>query len=360
MNFYLKLSVFNFNTLLILEKLRFILGVIFLIINNYSFSSSYINLNNEWYLKENIQINGSITCLTFSPNENYIIAAALNTIYIYSLNGNLVKTLENAHDGNILDLKFNNTGHYLASSGSDKKIKIWDAYLNFNYKNTLQLTQQCPSIAFLPRTNVLACGCCNGSIKICNIFNGEILYTMLINRPINSIAFSPDRKSFTCAMNISSENTEKLNIWNLSLNQYPSKLLYGLEDWYVNSVNYSEFQDYMGCICSHDNEILPTIYPDASEILIYTLSQNYPQIQLYKKISEPQLCNSFDFTSESNLVAGYKNGHIKIWDFNNRVEKQTWYAHDDAITKIVYLPQSRIIVSASKDGCIKIWQQNAE
>lgn len=317
-------------------------------------------LNNPtWGAKSTIEIGSPITALVYSPNENQIVAGSQNTIHIYSVSGNLIKTIENAHEGNILDLKFSSTGHYLASSGSDKKIKIWDAYQNFDYKKTIQVhPKPCPTIAFLPGSNILATGCTNGDIKICNILKAEILFRIPTNRPINSMAFSYDKKNFTCGMNISHENTEKLNIWNLINNDDPTKFMYGLENYFINSVTYSQFEDYMGCICSISNEILPTTSPDNSEIIVISIDfQNNPGIQIIKKINDPELCNSIDFLDNNNIVAGYKNGKIKIWNFSNSQLEQYWQAHNQGINKLLLMPQNRLIISAGNDGYIKIWER---
>ncbi|MDR3647249.1 MAG: hypothetical protein P4L22_06935 [Candidatus Babeliales bacterium] len=339
------------------------LKIFFLVISNISllFSSQLIVKKHSWETIKTLEINnGPITALAFSPNEHYIVAASLNTIDIYAVNGNLIKRIDNAHEGKILDLKFSTSGHYLASSGTDKKIKIWDAYNNFTHRKTLYGHPiPCPTVDFIPDTNNLASGCSNGDIKIWNIFTAEVLWTIHTHRPINSMSFSYDRKSFTYGMNNSPEDTEKLNILDLSNNNIPKKLLYGYEDCFITSVKYSQFTDHMGCICSSSNEVLPTIYPDHSEILIclinFDISANN---QITKKITDPELTNTFDFLSTDTLVAGYKNGKIKIWDFENSIITDSWQAHDTGINKLLFMPQTELIISAGNDGFIKIWRNN--
>ena len=341
-------------------KLAFLITYCAFLLSESTIKENQISTKHTWKTKSTIEVGSPIIALAFSPNENHIVAGCQDTIHIYNVNGNLIKTIENAHEGDVLDLKFSSTGHYLASSGVDKKIKIWDAYQNYDYKKTLEAhIKPCPTIAFLPATNILAAGCPNGDIKIWNILSGEVLYKMSTNRPVNSIAFSYDKKNFTCGMNISSESTEKLNIWNLNNNNNPTKFMYGLEDYFINSVVYSQYQDYMGCICSRSNELLPTPFPDCSEIIVIAIDfENNPEIQIIKTINDPQLCNSIDFLDNNTIVGGYKNGQIKVWNFNNSELEQSWQAHNQKINKLLSMPQSCLIISASSDGFINIRQKN--
>ena len=68
--------------------------------------------------------------------------------------------------------------------------------------------------------------------------------------------------------------------------------------------------------------------------------------------------NTFDFLSATTLTAGYNNGKIKVWNFDNSTIQESWHAHEDKINKILFMPQSRLIISSGNDGYVKIWKRN--
>lgn len=323
-------------------------------------NNSKINNLDIWLVKDQINITSNIQTIALTLDETLIAIAASNTIYIYSFDCQLIKIIENAHTGNVLDLKFTHDNLYLASTGTDKKIKIWDVNLNYECIKVFgPHSNICPTIDFLPEKYLLASGYTNGEIKLYNLTTLEVVHTISTHRPINSISFSCDKKSLTAGINISSENSEKLIIFDLKNENAPKKNCYGYEDWFISSVRYSSLTDLMGYIRTFPNLENSNIYNACSQF-VFTLIDfnNHEPIQIVKTINDSDLSQTFDFFSTDTFIAGYNNGNLKIWKLDREQPLLSWQAHTDKITKVLYLPINKLIASASQDGTIKLWQKN--
>ena len=71
--------------------------------------------------------------------------------------------------------------------------------------------------------------------------------------------------------------------------------------------------------------------------------------------------NIIAFSSDGKLLAsGDNKGCIKIWDFTKKkllLFDQT-KQHDSAVTSLAFIPNTRILISGSKDQkTIKFWKQ---
>ncbi|MBE9203156.1 DnaJ domain-containing protein [Synechocystis salina LEGE 06099] len=58
---------------------------------------------------------------------------------------------------------------------------------------------------------------------------------------------------------------------------------------------------------------------------------------------------------EKQLVVGYEDGSIVIWETNNGQNHSPLGNHDQAIVDLIVMKESNFLVSASKEGTIKIW-----
>jgi coatomer subunit beta' len=55
------------------------------------------------------------------------------------------------------------------------------------------------------------------------------------------------------------------------------------------------------------------------------------------------------------LISGADDRLIKVWDYQTKHCVQTLEGHAHNISAVAYHPELPIILSASEDGCIKMW-----
>jgi len=55
------------------------------------------------------------------------------------------------------------------------------------------------------------------------------------------------------------------------------------------------------------------------------------------------------------LVSGAVDTNVKIWDIRQKQCINTFKGHSNEITSLDISPDSRVVVSGSKDGTVKFW-----
>jgi len=70
--------------------------------------------------------------------------------------------------------------------------------------------------------------------------------------------------------------------------------------------------------------------------------------------------NSVQFSIDRSLLAvGMKNGDIQLWDWNTGQQVGLLQGHTGTVTRILFSPNRRQVISASQDLNIKIWDTNS-
>lgn len=158
-----------------------------------------------------LQTSGGNASMVISANGRFLAVGSENgTIYLLDLhNPNSSPVQMRLHQGVVFSMAFTPDGQQLFSSGSDRKIVLWD--LDSKNGSVIQEgTTNCRSIAISPDGKFLAGGADDGSI-----FMWDTKASQLINIPnddksaIYSIAFSPNGLTL-----VSGDLYGRLKFWN--------------------------------------------------------------------------------------------------------------------------------------------------
>ncbi|EJF59904.1 WD40 repeat-like protein [Dichomitus squalens LYAD-421 SS1] len=57
----------------------------------------------------------------------------------------------------------------------------------------------------------------------------------------------------------------------------------------------------------------------------------------------------------THIAVGYGDGKVRVWDFTTRQEPLLWNAHDDKVMVLVFSPDDLLLLSASTDETMKMW-----
>ncbi len=70
--------------------------------------------------------------------------------------------------------------------------------------------------------------------------------------------------------------------------------------------------------------------------------------------------DSVAFSLEGDTLAiGLRHGDIQLWDWQAHQKKETIQGHKDRVSRLLYSPNRRFLVSASYDKYIKVWDANS-
>ncbi|MBD2025869.1 AAA-like domain-containing protein [Leptolyngbya sp. FACHB-711] len=243
--------------------------------------------------------------MAVSVNRDGLIASASanRTIRLWQPDGTPVTTFDSTqprHEGEIASLVFSPDGQTLISAGADQTIKRWN-------------------------------------------LKGELLASLVgSQKPITSLSISPDGRRL-----VSGESTGNVLVWNLDRpTTAPLRFKPDQESALVSAVRFSP-----------DGQTIATAGEDA-KIRLWNLEGT-----LLRTIDNSVLATDLQFDARhAVLIASDRFGVLKFWNLKTPDNRPTFElkAHDQPIQSLVFSQDDNILVSASDDSRIRLWQIHAK
>ena len=334
-----------------------------------------------------------VYALSYSPNGRILASGSLDkTIKLWNAESGQLKQTLKGHKGLIKSLSYVFDGRVLASASSDKTIKLWDAKSG-ELKQTLKGHKGAvKALSYNTHDSVLASVASDKMIKLWDVKLGKLKQIVEGNErstnvdaadysqddltqslkvikpfkqmlkghkaPIEALIYSPNGRVLASA---SRDNTIKL--WDSTLSQL-KQTLKGHEGS-VYALSYRS-DSRMLASASKDNTI--KLWDTQSGQLKQTLKEDEENTELVRyRPNGTILCatglgdngRSIETISYSidntMLIAGSKNGMIKLWDVKSGQLKQTLKGHKSSVKALNTSPDGRMFASGSLDGTIKLW-----
>ncbi|TYQ30162.1 WD40 repeat domain-containing protein [Pseudanabaena sp. UWO310] len=210
--------------------------------------------------------------------------------------------------------------------------RLWEVIYNIREANRLEgHNKPVTSVAFSPDGKTIASGSNDKTIKLWNL-EGKELRTLIGHRNgVWSVAFSPDGKTIASG---SSDYTIKL--WNLAGKEL--RTLTGHSNW-VESVAFSP-----------DGKTIASGSADHT-IKLWDLEGK----ELRTLTGHSNIVMSVAFSPDGKSIAsGSDDKTIKLWDLAGK-EIQTLTGHRNEVWSVAFSPDGKTIASGSNDKTIKLW-----
>ncbi len=303
------------------------------------------------------------------------VTLSILIISCYGYTQRLIKSIENAHEGQILCVAINNDGKYVITGGTDKRTYIWDTktgeksksfgghaekvtgvVYNSNYKTFVTAsadmklvvwgaedskpkgiikgnTSPVTCVSINPINEYIANGAGN-EIKIWDEKYKAVVSLQGHTKQVNSIAFSSDGKYL-----VSGSSDGTVRIWDPASGQ----LLHTMEasEKEILSVCFSADGKY---VASGGTDNLVKIWNVQSGNKVYEFADYKTPI------------NAVTFSPDVQyIVAGGTAGNIVIWNITLQQVAQTFPANAKGINAIAFNDEGNMFVSVGNDAAIKIW-----
>jgi WD40 repeat protein len=259
------------------------------------------------------------------------------TLFEYSEHKNILLKTIKGHTSGLHDLSFSSDGKFILSAGHNNLIKLWqlDYILNKSLKASKEIIWD---IRFSPDGKLIALTGADKTIKIFNL-QGQLLKTLTGHKDwIWRASFSPDGKLIASA---SEDNTAK--VWRVDNGIFQFKLPH--KDW-VNDVSFSPNGQILAS-ASHDGKINLWSVSNRQLIKPLTLKGNNDSIWGLR----------LSFNSNGKLIAvSDKENTIKLWRLNDKKFLRNLKGHTGTIFRLSFSPDDQLIASASDDTTIKLWK----
>jgi WD40 repeat protein len=162
--------------------------------------------------------------LAFAPNNQKIAVGGSNAkLQTYKLSdGSLDLNITNAHASWVTTVAYSSDSYWIASGGSDDKVKLWDN--TGVLLKTFSHTEDVTSLKFSPDNQRLFSASKDNTIKVWELSTGNLLQTITVSaKDVNAIDLSPDGQ-----MLVSASADSLLRIWNT--NDYQLVSTFGIQD----------------------------------------------------------------------------------------------------------------------------------
>jgi len=280
-----------------------------------------------------------------------------------------------AHQGQVWAMAYSPDGTRLATSGSDKKVRIWDTV---SYENLLTLQAEdadLTNITFNPNGKQLATASKDGSTKIWDAATGQLVFELKGHtKPVYGIAFRPDGKQLATG---SLDGTIKF--WDVATGQ--ELITWQNAQGPVSQVAYSPDGMRVLYIDAYQNmrvvdmESEKEIYQAPLDEPLFALSPNGKMLAftptgsgLIRILDASSNTLLYNIPRPSNVITWMAfspdnaqfaitglNRQVEIFDASNGEKLFTLSGHSESVNVLAFRPDGKQMASGAIDGTVKIW-----
>ncbi|MEH2287438.1 serine/threonine-protein kinase [Nostoc sp.] len=279
----------------------------------------------------------SVLSVAISPDGKTVASSGSDrTIKLWNLaTGKLISSL-NGHFQQVNVVVISPDGKLLVSASDDNTIKIWNLATRKQIRTLMGHSDSVHALAISADSETLVTGSDDNTIKIWDLATGEQIRTLAGHTFwVRSVAISPD------GVILASGSFDKtIKIWNLTKG-YPIRTLEG------NS------QTVTTVAISPNGRILASAGRDRT-IKLWNLATGR---ELRTLAGHSNTVTSVAFSADSKIVAsGSRDRTIKLWNTATGEEILTLAGHTNTVTSVTFTPDGKTLVSGSEDNTIKIWR----
>jgi WD40 repeat protein len=277
------------------------------------------------------------------------------------------------HRGSVVSVAYSPDGRWIATSASDRTIKIWQR--NGKLVRTLPQTATIHGLGFSPNSSHIAGAGLDGSVFLWTV-NGQLLATFKHKAPVWRVAFSPDGKILA-----STSSDRTLKLWNVVDRTLIRTLNHKLSVWGVafspdGQTIASTTSDGTHTLWRIDGTAIVTFGNREAAVWSVAFSPNGQtlvsgcadnKVRLWNR--DGKLLSTFKgHTAEVISVAFSPNGQmiastgadktIKLWSVDGKL-METFLGHSATIRNVTFSPDSQMLASASDDNTARLWRINS-
>ncbi|GAA0891730.1 hypothetical protein GCM10009122_14090 [Fulvivirga kasyanovii] len=290
--------------------------------------------NSRWdyYIKKYTDLKNDVA---ISPDGKYLVKGKIGAIArMWEIKSGVISQEFHGHDKAVLCMTFSKDGQKLVTGSADNTAKIWDAASGVELVTLKGHREVIFSVGFSKDEKTIITGSWDGTARVWDASSGELLQTLVFE---NSSPYQA--------------GLYKNNIYALIAGLDKSLKMFELD----SKKEVRQFIGHTDIIQAFD------IHPSGEKLVSVSWDGKLKSwsiatgLQQWKYSSdEPLYAARYDKEGKT-LALGGADRVIRIMNAENGSLINSLQGHQAAITNIEFSPDNNLLISASEDGMIKIW-----
>ncbi|MGF1650848.1 MAG: protein kinase [Hyphomicrobiaceae bacterium] len=238
------------------------------------------------------------------------------------------------HPGGVQHVRFANQGRWIVTTGSDRRLKIWDAATG-NEIGLIELDFGMPT--------ALASV---GTIAVTGHATGEVV--------VWDLALKVKREVF---------KRNEARIWSVSILDGGKAFAAASHDWKVALWSAGVTDAPIYAFEGHDNAVQAIARSINSDLIVSASADRSLRLWDVRRLSlvrsyrgHPEFVTAAALSQDGErLASGDLSGEIRVWSVGSGQRLRRIKAHDGEVIGVGFLGDRNLLASAGKDGRIRVW-----